>query len=184
MKKWMGVDIDQVVGDSDIIIRDICKTKFGIIAERKDIKQFSIAKSLGITNDMETELFRIFHSERLLDIPEIKGASYYLRKIRKLGWGIRLITARPIFTYDLTALWLNQISIPYEELIFEKNKQKHFEEIDILAEDNGQTAYSFASTGKRTFLFDCPWNQDIYHKNIERVNFWKTVYYRMVQIIN
>lgn len=47
--------------------------------------------------------------------------------------------------------------------------------VDIMIEDKPEVALNLANNGIRVLLFDCPYNQEVYHDNITRVYSWKQI---------
>ncbi len=56
--------------------------------------------------------------------------------------------------------------------------------VDIMIEDKPEVALKLANNGIRVLLFDCPYNQDIFHDNITRVYTWKQIDMEVNKIAN
>jgi uncharacterized HAD superfamily protein len=157
VKNFIGIDIDNVLSDSDYVIRKLIEQEFGIKSKRKQITRWNYHESLPITLDQEKKVFELFHNRYCLLAPTIPYAAKSLRIISET-YSIWLITCRPIETISLTKQWLSKHKIVYDNLVYSCNKSDYFEKFEFMIEDNGEIAIAFADNGVPVILFNNPWN--------------------------
>jgi len=101
-------------------------------------------------------------------LPLIEGATELTQHLRKNGYIIIILTARPIYeikeVFRDTLLWLKKNNIAYDLLFAgghdKQNKiAKYFPEIEFIIEDNAKIANKIAKTGKKVYLLDNIYNQ-------------------------
>lgn len=168
----IGVDIDNVLSDTDFIIRQLIKQQYEIESTREQITDWMYSKSLQITLEQEYLIFDLFHNYYSLDAPTIPFAEESLKKLssENLIW---LITARPENTTVATKQWLHQHNIPYHKLIHSHNKISYSHNLKLFIEDRGETALEFANNNVPVILFSKPWNIKYNHPMIFRVFNWQ-----------
>lgn len=176
----IGVDIDNVLTDTDTKIRELIKKYLGIDAQGEDIIDWHYHRSLPITQEDESYIFDLFHQYHCQELNIIPNSKESLDSLSKYSL-IYLITNRPKFTSHSTKSWLNQHNIHFDKITFTKDKEYYFQDMSFLVEDKGETALSFANLGKPVFLLDHPWNHSFFHDNIIRVSSWLEIdaYFRM-----
>ncbi len=187
MKRIVCIDIDGVIGDSDATFRKYFLKEFGIWVPRRKVNIFSYEKVLGKTEKEMEKLWKKFTKERWW--LKIKLTPYAKESITKLKnyYRIYLLTARP---YELvgeqTYEWLNLKKIPYDKVIFIKERdgeRKLYKLIELnlnpefYVEDRFDFAEEAARAGIKTFLFDYPWNRITNNTPplLIRVKGWKEV---------
>ncbi|MBI5945349.1 MAG: hypothetical protein HY864_13350 [Chloroflexi bacterium] len=167
----IGVDIDNVLSNTDHVIRNLIEQEYGIVSRREQIIYWDYFKSLPITPEQEGVIFGLFHDHYCLQAPIIQFAQESL-KLLSANYLIWLITSRPAKTNSLTKEWLNQHNIAYNNLIHSNNKIELFDTVKLLIEDNGKTAIDYVNKGVPVILFNCPWNTEHQHPMIFRVDNW------------
>jgi uncharacterized protein len=173
-KKIIGIDVDNVITETDSIIRDLIKQKIGVSASEEDIIEWSYSVSCGISKREEEKIFNIFHTFYLNYVELKRGANEGIKELSK-HYSIWLITQRPKKTKRSTIAWLKSNGIIYDKIVFTKNKRIYFTFLEYLIEDNGNTACDFANLGKNVFLLNFPWNKVFNHKRIIRVDNWHEI---------
>jgi len=168
----IGIDIDNVLSDSDSEIRKIIDEEYGIKSTKQQITHWNYSESLPITIAQERKVLHLFHTKYCIFAPPIPFATEALIKLSN-SYSIWLITCRPIQANSLTKQWLEKHNIIYDHLLYNCNKSEYKEILDFLIEDNGETAIDFAVKGTPVILFDQPWNTAYFHNNIFRVNSWR-----------
>ncbi len=90
---------------------------------------------------------------------------------------LTILTARPDLFYDVTLKWLQLHDIPFHDIMFEREKFRICEShnIDLLIDDAPHYAEEFSSKGRKFMIMDQPYNRNINHDLIHRVNEWKDV---------
>lgn len=126
------------------------------------------------------------HSKGFLrELKPIRGAITGVRKLKSLGYKIAIITARPQWQfsrmYHDTLWWLRKYGIPYDILLFNRDKvEAVYRHISpawpvFFVEDLDRNALSLAQAGITVLLYDTPKNKSVEHDNIIRVNNWKDI---------
>lgn len=127
-------------------------------------------------------------SDENLEIKPVNWALELLRKFKKNGYNLKIVTARDgdlfweytekrvekhypnIFEKIIYASHFSSKSKTKSELCLENN-------ISFMIEDNFDYAFDLAENWIYTFLLEKPWNKGIKieHKNIKRVTSWKEI---------
>lgn len=167
----IGIDIDNVLSDTDKVIRNLIEKEYGVKASRSLITDWSYAKTLPISEAQEKKVFDQFHNHYCLEAPVIRFAQESLKELstRYIIW---LITCRPLDTTVLTKQWLDLHRFTYDNLVHSCNKKDYMNKISLLIEDNGKTALEYASENIPVILFNNPWNVTYTHSMMFRVNNW------------
>lgn len=174
----IGLDIDDVISNTSLLMLGLLREKFNIICTRKQMTGWRYHKSLPITLEQEIAAFDIFHDGFCEKARLNPGA---LRGVNRLSsWGkIWLITARPERTMPYTENWLKTKCIRHDKLIHtgrSHDKIKLAKDLNIMIEDNGYTANEFAEAGIYTILFRRPWNAQFKEKkNLQVVTSWSQI---------
>lgn len=174
-KLILGVDLDNVLAQTDYLIRELIKKMFNIRLEQHDIVKFNYWQC-GISKTQNQTVLARFHDVECIKVKPIKLAVQTLQSLRN-NCKIYVITSRPPATRKLTIRWLKAYKIPYYKLIHRKFKRQSRVNFDAFVEDNRQTAYSMARRGVRSFLLDYPWNQAnlVDPSNLFRVKSWQEI---------
>jgi uncharacterized HAD superfamily protein len=168
----IALDIDNVIADTDQIIRKLIKSELGINATARQITYWSYSKAIPISPDQEKHIFDLFHQRYCGEVSVLPNAVSSIERLASY-FSIWLITSRPVESDQITQEWLKKKRINYTKLIFSKHKALMSENFLFVAEDSGETAVSFAQIGVPVYLFDKPWN-GIYHDPlIIRVKNWE-----------
>lgn len=185
----IGIDIDNVISN----FNEVLKQEF--LEHDKKLRNTGITNpkvymTKGMfdwTND-EVWTFYMENIERIAqNLDVIKGAKEYIKKLKKDGHTIVIITGRDngeyTEPYDMTRKWLNEKGIIYDKLIltdaYNNNKhaktEKCFENnIDIMIDDSIRICRDCIENNITTLLMDTPYNRT--EKDIIRVNNWKEIY--------
>ena len=185
----IGIDIDNVISN----FNEVLKQEF--LEHDKKLRNTGITNpkvymTKGMfdwTND-EVWTFYMENIERIAqNLDVIKGAKEYIKKLKKDGHTIVIITGRDngeyTEPYDMTRKWLNEKGIIYDKLIltdaYNNNKhaktEKCFENnIDIMIDDSIRNCRDCIENNITTLLMDTPYNRT--EKDIIRVNNWKEIY--------
>ncbi|MBU1077705.1 MAG: hypothetical protein KKH98_10455 [Spirochaetes bacterium] len=183
-KKYIGIDIDGVIGDSDKIFRKHINKHFDVNLKREDIVHFYYDKVMGIPEKQMKKFWDEFTEKRYwMDIPllqSVKSSIDYLSE----KYSILIITSRNNRLRDITEEWLNKNRIKHEKLILlerQENKltrvlQENYD-LSAIIEDRLDVAEAFSREGIKAILFNYQWNKNPKkdHKNIIRVNGWREV---------
>ncbi len=170
----LGVDIDNVVALTDPAIRGAIWENFGVWLDQEQVVQYRYSRC-GVTEEQERRALELFNEVTCKELDVVLGAIEALT-VLKQGYLIILVTSRPSILVERTEDWLRRKSVPYDLLLFEKNKHQTEYHFTYFVEDNADLALSLAEAGIHTFLFDYPWNRSIrFQPNITRVAGWSEV---------
>ncbi|KKL53812.1 hypothetical protein LCGC14_2271690 [marine sediment metagenome] len=110
-------------------------------------------------------------------LPKITGATKLTKRLKKLGYTIIILTARPIYeipeVFRDTLSWLKTNKIVYDLLFAASDKHikilKYFPNINFIVEDNAAVANNIAKLGYKVFLLDNIYNQQKLIKGVKRI---------------
>jgi 5'(3')-deoxyribonucleotidase len=156
----IGVDLDNVIGDTDEVVRRIIRDLLGVDAGRDEIVTWRYSSSLPITQEQEKQVFDVLHSKYLMAIPSLPGATTVLRHLSGFA-PIWIITARPESSRVDTEHWLTSIGLKYDALLFTSTKLDIGVPVLFFIDDNPETAGKLLALSNRVFLMDRPWNRGI-----------------------
>lgn len=168
-----GIDIDNVLSATDVMIRKLIQKLYNIKSTQEEIRCWHYSEALGISPSQEQIVFKLFHFRYCRELEVISGAREALYRFGNIGQ-VWLITQRPKVARANTLAWLKKNHIRYDRLIFSKNKAAYAPYLSVLVEDNAETAYSVVTAGtQEVFLIDYPWNRmTLFHPHIWRVKCW------------
>lgn len=141
--------------------------------------------SADVLNAQEVMKASFYEGGRFRDMEPIQDAPAALRMAKKLGYTIALITARPQWQYKClrsdTVYWLGKHDIPYDLLIFSRNKVEAIHENIypawpiLFVEDLEKNARELNAAGVPVILFSQPHNQGVSIPGVERVSAWSEI---------
>ena len=138
----------------------------------------------SLKKSLSYEQYRTLKKEyRLSGIKEkltpTSDASYVTQRLKKLGWTIIIVTARPAQEHpclsEQTRRWLDNCNIAYSHIEFgQKNKRgkilEDFPNIKFAVEDNSYLANTMASWGYKVFLMHNKYNRGLkLEKKVQRI---------------
>jgi len=173
-KPILGVDIDNVLAQSDACLRDTIRQRFLIGLKEEDITEYDYS-AYGVTQTQLGEVFEIFNSDLCRTLKVISGAKAALTLLAT-RFEIALVTSRNPLSKAGTEHWLRRKGLPYDQLHF--NDEKHALGIPYHAfvEDRHEHAHRIAETGAQVFLMTRPWNsRPLTHPNVMRVKTWREI---------
>lgn len=171
----IGVDIDNVIADTEKSLRRMLLEERGIRLKREDISSYSLEGIAGIgREELSFILDRFNNGGIFLDVEVIEGARETIARLKERH-RIDLVTSRPEKVADLTREWLGRNGILYDELHFASKTKLNGIPYDLFLEDQDNFASELAEDGTFVLLFDAPWNRHVEHVNIERVYSWQDV---------
>lgn len=182
----VGLDIDNVIADLDAVYleyflqEDKNKRNAGII--NKNAKHITEGMF-----DWSQEEIDAFISDKMDEMGAkfylLKGAKYYIDKLRKDNHKIYLLTHRknkywkdPI---NITKQWLRKHKINFDKLIFTKTTNKSAEciknKIDIMFDDSVSNCKYLIKAGILTYLVKTRYNEN-YRSGLVMAYNWKDIY--------
>lgn len=174
----VGVDIDNVIAQTDPELRKLIGLKTGISLRQEDVIYYEYSRC-GISRQDEQQAMRDFEEWACSDLELVPWSVESLAQLRTRGYRIVLITSRNPVIKGKTEEWLKKRSVPYDALLFEEGRNKLAHGCHFFVEDNAEVAMSLAKSGTVVFLFDYPWNHDLDHPNVIRVWGWPQVLTRL-----
>ena len=168
----VAIDLDNVISETDVKIREIFRKAYGLNAKQEDITEFNYEDCLPITAEQARDALIEFHRYHLLSLRVVRGARSALKAIQS-SFRVIIATDRPPETKEATMKWLRLRNIPIEDVIFVKDKEELLPmHIGWLVDDKWENAIKLANKGVRVILFDRPWNHKVSHKLIHRAQCW------------
>jgi len=173
-KPILGVDIDNVLAQSDACLRAMIRRQFRIDLNEQDIIQYDYS-AYGLTEIQLTEIFQSFNTEHCRTLKVIPGAKAALTLLAP-RFEIVLVTSRNPASKEGTEYWLQRKGLPYDQLHFNDDKLALGIPYQAFVEDRHEHAHRIAATGATVFLMTRPWNaQPLAHPNVQRVQTWREI---------
>lgn len=177
----VAVDIDNVIADTDPLIRGIIRSMCGVSLAREDIVQFAYSEALvakGLdrreAKRVEDEALWVFHDKACAEATPVDGAIDALNALSNAGLSIVVVTCRLRSCEGLTRVWLRQAGVPYDKLLFVGEKAERCLEWAVLVEDAAHHALAVAERGVPICLLNHPWNRSLApHPLILRADSWR-----------
>jgi len=185
----IAIDIDAVLGD---FLSQFLKYRNDTYGTNWRLDQFYTNVWATVFNESKEEMYSIlsdfFNSEYIHDIKLIPGAKTGIDMLKREGLTLEVVTSRPRLIKRETYAWLDRYFPGEFTKVFFSNQPAYgsfgptkgmiCEEIgaSFFIDDQYPYCEEVAQRGIHTFLFDCPWNQDIdLAPNIERVKSWGAI---------
>ena len=106
-------------------------------------------------------------------LPIMDGAEGFMKYLSKNGYFIVILTARRERSLKITTDWLSWHNLPYDGIIFDKNKHirilESFPNMKFMVEDHREIANLISLWGYTAYLIDNIYNQGPVSRNVERV---------------
>lgn len=175
------MDIDNVVARTDEVLREVIRecSKDHVDLSYEDVVCFDYwlcRDSLGRRFDKREwgKIHRKFILNDLMRIAPVKNVQSHLARVGE-RFEIHLATSRPDEGREDTLRWLREHNIPYSDLHFVKNGEKHLiqNDFDIAVDDDREQGYAFFAKGVRAFLLAHPWNEIRAYSPLRRVADWE-----------
>lgn len=179
-KKALGVDLDNVIAETDRKIRETVGNLYGLHLRQRDIKEFEYHRC-GITKEQERRVFEVFNSGGCSDLVVVPGARAAIEKLRRL-YKVLVVTSRDPATHALTREWLARKKISFDELVFAAKEQAVYPTLDYAVEDRWEYALQLAEQGVSVLLYSYPWNRDKGdHPRIRVVRNWREIVQQLLE---
>ena len=173
-KPILGVDIDNVLAESDACLRAMIQEMFGIDLREERMTRYEY-EAYGVTMEQLGEVFQLFNTETCRTLELVPGAKTAMQQLA-LRYEIALVTSRDPESKAGTEYWLQAKGLPYDQLHF--NDEKHALGIPYRAfvEDRHEHAHRIATTGTTVYLLSRSWNaRPLAHPNVRRVDSWDEI---------
>lgn len=189
------VDFDDCLCETARYFSKLAARLYGIDVPYEKIRYFNLQKSFSLPDDKYDELMVEGHKpEVLLSFEETPGAVDTINTWLNKGHDVKIITGRPMSTYDVSRAWLDEHGLARVQMYcldkygrdnFIKNStfglkledyyKMHF---DFAVEDSPH-AFKFFDhlPDLKVLVFDRPWNKDCEFPgpNYKRCPDWKTI---------
>lgn len=159
-------DTKLICVDLDDVVSDLASWAAKLAVERGDAPA-----GLHIWAMLEAHKDEFYKQGRFRDMPPVEGATDGMRELKRRGYTLAIITARPQWQYKRlyadTLEWLDNHQVPHDHILFNKDKVEavftHLSPAWPLAfiEDHERNAKALAEAGIPVILFDRPHNQSI-----------------------
>ena len=186
-KLRIGIDIDNVVADSNPSYVASYNQFFNKNVKVSEIDFFHPERSLGVTVEEINEFIvaNLHNEDFQMNLDPIKEAAPLIQRWVKKGYEIFYISVRPREIAKVTEDWLTKhgfwvknarlytfdASKKYTDIEY-KTGIADFEKIDIFIEDKKDIAEGMKIP---TFLIDRSWNRGRLPKHVKRVFSWKEI---------
>tara|TARA_Y100000034_G_C6874281_1_gene399565 strand:- start:1080 stop:1640 length:561 start_codon:yes stop_codon:yes gene_type:complete len=177
----IGVDVDDVLTDFAGDFINFLNKKTGKSFKVSDILADDPLSGAYQGLLPEKELDKIFEefykTSPYLIMTLIDGSKDAINKLSK-KYELHIITAR--HNKPDTIEWINNnFGNVFKTINFREGRKKSdiCKELglNIMIEDSIKYAEQCANAGIKVLLFDKPWNKELTHKNITRINSWKNI---------
>jgi len=183
----IGIDIDEVTANMMDGLLTFFYRKTGTRLKASDFHTTNWWEVWGGNREEAIKIyFEFSESPHFDDIIPVKDAIDSINQIRE-KLPVYMITSRPLIHKNKTEEWLtkhfgeNHPPVVYSSDFYNEGKARTKAEIcqelgvETIVEDNREYALNCAEAGINAILFDRPWNQDVKHDNLIRVDGWKGV---------
>jgi uncharacterized HAD superfamily protein len=154
----------------------------------EDITDYDFSRLFGLA-DQDVAEFQAFFAGLEMgglyrNLIPMEDAALGISYLRGHGCEINLITRRHSRFERETILWILHCNISYQYLIHCDSKLDHLHNVDILIEDEPETALRAAKQGVTVLLFDQPYNRKLPNgklideldvDNLRRVQSWREI---------
>jgi uncharacterized HAD superfamily protein len=167
----LGVDIDNVLAQSDACLRAMFQELYGIMLDEHQMTQYDYM-TYGVTEEQLVRVFQLFNTEVCRTLKVVPGAKAALVRLAR-RYEIALVTSRDPESKASTEYWLRAKGLPYDQLHFNDDKHALGIAYHAFIEDRHEHAHRLAGTGTPVYLLTRPWNAaPLAHPNVRRVNSW------------
>jgi uncharacterized HAD superfamily protein len=170
----LGVDIDNVLAESDACLRAMIQEMFGIALREEQMTQYEYM-AYGVTEEQLIQVFRLFNVETCRTLKVVPGAKAALQQLAG-RYEVALVTSRNPESKESTEYWLKAKGLPYDQLHFNDDKHALGIPYHAFIEDRHEHAHRLAETGTPVYLLARPWNaRPLAHPNVRRVHSWAEI---------
>ena len=175
------VDIDNVVARTDDVLRGVIRefSKDHVDLAYEDVVCFDYwlcrdSRGRRFDRGEWNGIHREFILNHIMRIAPVENIQSHLARVAQC-YEIHLATSRPEEGREDTVRWLCEHNIPYLNLHFVRNGEKHLisNDFHIAVDDDREQGYAFFAKGVRTFLLAHPWNEICPHSPLSRVANWE-----------
>ena len=170
----LGVDIDNVLAQSDTCLRAMFRELYRITLAELQMTQYDYM-TYGVTEEQLVQVFKLFNTEVCRTLKVVSGAKAALVRLARC-YEIALVTSRNPESKASTEYWLRAKGLPYDQLHFNDDKHALGIPYHAFVEDRHEHAHRIAETGTTVYLLTRPWNAaPLAHPNVRRVHSWDEI---------
>lgn len=182
MTKHFMVDIDNVVADTDPVMRRLIQAETGgrVDFRRQDILHYIYQDNRdragqSITGEEWNRVHERFCDADIIGIIQpVRDAVESLKRLAEIG-RLHLCTARLQKARKPTIDWLDMIGVPPHDIHFTGSHRTNIA-FDLAIEDCHHQALAFAKNGTPAILLSYPWNlAGEKHPNLMWATTWATI---------
>lgn len=141
-----------------------------------------VPRSLDWTKEELSYFIENYFNPNTVNIPLVKNADEYIRKLKELGYKIIIITNRGLKNDDhsdeYTEQYLKKHNIPFDELIVRaKDKYIYMKEVDIFIDDSVKECEEvFKNCDCEVIMIEANTNRGYLNSKITKLNGWESIY--------
>ncbi len=168
----IAVDIDDVLADFTGSFRKYLRKEKGVYVRGRDLKVADWWRAWGKTEKEAVKtIFAFLHSPYLLSTKPTRGAKTAMRKLKKDGHKLFVITGRPLAVEPITVKWVERNFPDIFTDIYctdfhivkhgknTKGKICRLIKADLIIDDYPGYARECVANGTKVLLFASPWNR-------------------------
>lgn len=186
----IGVDLDNVIVQTDPAIRAIIARISGVSLSQDDSADFAYSTALmarGLqraeARAIEQEALKIFHEVEAQMLELVPGALDGLRTLERAGLSPVVITSRPASAEPLTRAGLLAAELSFPELLFAADKAAHAAGWLCLIDDAPHHVEAVIALGVPVCVLDYPWNRGLPpDPRIHRCSDWPEIVANILRI--
>jgi len=195
----IGFDLDGVIAQTSEMLIEALNTKFGSTLPVDTFKNYKLEDNV-YSEDKEVNKQAIIYLQRMIvtnkrlkSIIPYPDSVITINKLKKMGHKIFIITSRPLKFKELTAVWLRQHGIPFDDFVltggYTKGDYAKKFNLDCFVDDLQDNLYDMYMSKHRwkkgLLLMTQPWNEDIILDTSKyiRVHGWGDIF-RCTQLRN
>lgn len=184
-EKIAAIDIDGVLAEYPAGFVSFLEEKTGKKLSQIPIPHYDLYAVLSKEVGGYAEMKKYKHEYRATGqkrfLPVVDGAVASMKRLKKLGYTVVLLSARPVSQYPRifadTMEWLKANDIPYDAILWDENKEekvvKSFPKMQFMVEDHAGNANRVARMGYKVYLISKPYNvEEPLHEGVIRVDSW------------
>ena len=187
----IGIDIDDTISDTYATLFEYAQKytveelkREPIINKCDSTNHFYIVYMHNWSEEEALKFWDKYYAEILKKVSIKTFASDYIRKLRKKGHKVFLITARWEMENDnvreITIQWLKENNVEYDEFFMNADDKLQLvkdNKIDVFIDDSFDNCKKIAYNSKaKAFLMDSRMNRSLQDDKIKRVYSWSHVY--------
>lgn len=184
MLQRVGIDIDGVLTDERDRPWEKAIENYFSLEGPVNSRAYDFREVYNLTDEQLWEFYCEMGENILRSLQPWHEARETLCLLKDRGVEINLVTARPPEFTKVTAEWLAEHNIPYDNLVHDRDKAPVCRQlkVELFVEDNLENALAIAGCGITVFLIDKRYNRGN-DRGLIRVRDWHEVRNNLAQFI-